>query len=71
MKNIKVKGEYIQLNQFLKLENVVMSGGEAKAMIESGEVKVNGEVTNVIRKKLFTGDTVEVDGDVYQIEADQ
>ena len=71
MKNIKVKGEYIQLNQFLKLENVVMSGGEAKTMIESGEVKVNGEVTNVIRKKLFTGDTVEVDGDVYQIEADQ
>lgn len=71
MKKITVKGEYIQLNQFLKLENVVMSGGEAKAMIESGEVKVNGEVTNVIRKKLFTGDTVEVLGDVYQIEADQ
>ena len=71
MKNVKVKGEYIQLNQLLKLENIVMSGGEAKAMIENGEVKVNGEVTSVIRKKLYTGDTVEVDGTVYQIEADQ
>ena len=67
----EVKGEFIQLNQFLKLENHAMSGGDARSRIENGEVKVNGEVTNVIRKKLRTGDTVEIDGTVYQIKAEE
>ncbi len=67
----EVKGEFIQLNQFLKLENLAMSGGDARSRIENGEVKVNGEVTNVIRKKLRTGDTVEIDGKVYQIKAEE
>ncbi|MBR3404441.1 MAG: RNA-binding S4 domain-containing protein [Firmicutes bacterium] len=67
----EVKGEFIQLNQFLKLENLAMSGGDARSRIENGEVKVNGEVTNVIRKKLRTGDTVEIDGTVYQIKAEE
>ena len=67
----EVKGEFIQLNQFLKLENIAMSGGDARSRIENGEVKVNGEVTNVIRKKLRTGDTVEIDGKVYQIKAEE
>ncbi|MBQ1625692.1 MAG: RNA-binding S4 domain-containing protein, partial [Erysipelotrichaceae bacterium] len=35
-KKVNVSGEFIQLNQLLKLENVVSSGGEAKALIESG-----------------------------------
>ena len=67
----EVKGDFIQLNQFLKLENLAMSGGDARSRIENGEVKVNGEVTNVIRKKLRTGDTVEIDGTVYQIKAEE
>ena len=67
----EVKGEFIQLNQFLKLENLAMSGGDARSRIENGKVKVNGEVTNVIRKKLRTGDTVEIDGTVYQIKAEE
>ena len=36
MKICKVKGEYIQLNQLLKLENVVATGGEARQLIEHG-----------------------------------
>lgn len=70
MEKVKVSGEFIQLNQFLKLENLAMSGGDARGMIEEGMVKVNGTVTSIIRKKLFTGDTVEVDGKIYQIETD-
>ncbi len=70
MEKVKVRGEFIQLNQFLKLENIAMSGGDARSMIEEGLVKINGEVTSVIRKKLYTGDTVEVDGTIYQIETD-
>ncbi len=36
--------EYIKLDQFLKLAQIAMTGGEAKAMIQDGMVKVNGEV---------------------------
>ena len=59
-KTVKVSGEFIQLNQLLKLENIASSGGEAKAMIESGRVLVNGEKSDAIRKKLRTGDVVKV-----------
>ena len=34
-KTVKVSGEFIQLNQLLKLENIASSGGEAKAMIDA------------------------------------
>lgn len=68
MQECFVKGEYIQLNQMLKKEDVVMSGGEAKMMIEEGRIKVNGEVAYEIRKKLRDGDIVTVDdGDTYRI----
>ncbi|HIA53749.1 MAG TPA: RNA-binding S4 domain-containing protein [Candidatus Melainabacteria bacterium] len=50
----------IQLDQFLKLKGVTQSGGEAKHLIQSGEVKVNGEVDTRRKKKLRAGDTVEV-----------
>jgi len=71
MKVCEVRGEFIQLNQFLKLENLAMSGGDARSRIENGEIKVNGEVTTVIRKKLRTGDRVEADGEVYEIKAEE
>ena len=62
MKLCQIKGPYIQLNQLLKLEDLASTGGQARAMIEEGQVKVNGEVTYVIRKKLYQGDTVEANG---------
>ena len=34
--------EYIKLDQFLKLAQVVATGGQAKALIQDGDVKVNG-----------------------------
>ena len=67
-KKVNVSGEFIQLNQLLKLENVVSSGGEAKALIESGKVLVNGEKADVVRKKLRQGDTVRVGHNVWVIE---
>lgn len=70
MKKVKVSGEFIQLNQFMKMQDIVMSGGEAKAMIEDGQVKVNGEVTDVIRKKLRNGDSVEAGGQTFVIETE-
>jgi len=57
----------IQLDQFLKLEGVVQSGGEAKHLIQSGEVKVNGETDTRRKRKLRAGDVVEVFGKKYDV----
>ena len=52
----------IQLDQFLKLANVVATGGQAKRLIQGGEVKLNGKVGTRRKKKLAPGDIVEVFG---------
>lgn len=52
----------IQLDQFLKLKGAVQSGGEAKHLIQSGEVTVNGEVETRRGRKLHQGDKVSVSG---------
>ena len=51
MKNIIIDSEYIKLDQFLKLADIVMSGGEAKLVIMSEEVQVNGEICTQRGKK--------------------
>jgi ribosome-associated protein len=50
----------ITLGQALKVVNVVGSGGEAKVLIQTGEVRVNGEVETRRGLKLREGDVVEV-----------
>ena len=59
----EIRGEFIKLNQWLKRENMVPTGGEAKFVIEAGAVKVNGKIATELRKKLYDGDIVEVDGE--------
>ena len=59
--------DFIQLDQFLKLINVVSSGGEAKHLIREGEVKVNAEVETRRGKKLRNGDSVEVKGKKFTV----
>lgn len=58
----------IQLDQFLKLKNVVQSGGEAKHVIQSGLVKVNGEVETRRGRKLAVGDLVEIEALSFTVE---
>ncbi len=60
--------ETIKLDQFLKLASLVQSGGEAKHLIQSGAVFVNGEEELRRGRKLKAGDTVAVDGEDYVIE---
>lgn len=55
----------IQLDQFLKLNGATQSGGEAKHLIQAGEVKVNGETDTRRKRKLRVGDIVEVAGKTY------
>ena len=57
----------LQLDQFLKRENIVQSGGEAKTLIQTGQVKLNGEVETRRKKKIQIGDLVEIDGQEIQV----
>jgi ribosome-associated protein len=50
----------ITLGQALKIANLVGTGGEAKVLIQSGEVRVNGEVETRRGRELRPGDVVEV-----------
>ncbi|HEV2091940.1 MAG TPA: RNA-binding S4 domain-containing protein [Rubrobacter sp.] len=50
----------ITLGQALKASDLVGSGGEAKVLIQAGEVLVNGEVETRRGRKLAPGDVVEV-----------
>lgn len=59
----------IRLDQFLQLCGVP-TGGQAKILIQSGEVSVNGEVETRRRKKLTIGDEVVLDGEVYEVGFD-
>jgi ribosome-associated protein len=52
--------EYIQLIQLLKAVSIANSGGQAKLMVEDGEVKRNGEVEMRKRAKLIPGDVIEI-----------
>jgi ribosome-associated protein len=51
----------IRLDHFLKLMNLVESGGQAKFIIQSGLVTLNGETCTARRKKLIDGDLVVFD----------
>jgi len=52
----------LRLDQFLKLRAIAGTGGQAKVMIQNGEVKVNGEIETRRRRKLSAGDVVEIGG---------
>ncbi|HHW45663.1 MAG TPA: RNA-binding S4 domain-containing protein [Clostridiales bacterium] len=65
---VKIKGEYIKLDSLLKLTAAVSTGGQAKLEIQSGNVKVNGEVCTMRGKKLYPGDSVEYKDARFVIE---
>ncbi|MDO4830094.1 MAG: S4 domain-containing protein YaaA [Clostridia bacterium] len=65
---IKIETEYIKLQDLLKLCGLTGTGGEAKIVIQNGEVMVNGEVCTMRGKKLRSGDVVEFDGNRIAVE---
>ena len=56
---IAIRDESIRLGQALKLAGIAQTGIEAKIMITSGQVLVNGETEERRGRKLRGGDTVE------------
>lgn len=67
----EVTGEFIRLDALMKLMAVTATGGEAKALIQDGQVLVNGEVCTMRGKKLRTGDKMEFQGRVICVKAEE
>ena len=60
----------IQLDHFLQSCGV-STGGQAKRLIQSGEVMVNNKVETRRKKKLSLGDVVAIDGEEYEVVMDE
>ncbi len=52
----------IRLDQFMKWQGIVSTGGQAKMLIQGGQVQVNGQVETRRSRQLREGDVVTVDG---------
>lgn len=62
------ESEYIELIRLLKVLNIANSGGQAKLMVDDGEVKLNGVVESRKRAKLRVGDKIEIFNETIIIE---
>ena len=60
--DVVIEGTEIELNQFLKLSRAVNTGGEGKALIQQGAVRVNGEIETRRGRTLRSGDVVRLAG---------
>jgi len=69
MREVPIGGDMIRLGQFLKLADLIDTGGEAKVMIAVGDVTVNGEVDTRRGRQLHPGDVVAVRGRAVRVTA--
>ena len=70
MQEVKIHTEYIKLDDLLKFAGILGTGGMAKAVIQDGLVKVNGEVCTMRGKKLYNGDTVKFENIEFCVKND-
>lgn len=68
---VTVSGGEIKLDSFLKFCGEVLSGGQAKVLVQAGEVAINGEVCTMRGRKLRGGDVVEVRGNRYEVAVEE
>ncbi|HTL88445.1 MAG TPA: RNA-binding S4 domain-containing protein [Leptolyngbya sp.] len=62
-----MQDDTIKLDQFLKFQGVVQTGGQAKMLIQSGEVHVNGKIETRRGRKLVKGDRVTTLGETVEV----
>ena len=55
-----LRDEFIRLDDLLKLTGCVQTGGQAKVLIQSGGVTLNGEICTMRGKKLRGGEVIAV-----------
>ena len=64
-----IRGEYIELASLLKATGLVSSGGEGKAAVADGRVRVDGEIEARKRRKVRPGMIVEFGGETIEVTA--
>ncbi len=62
------QGKYIELADFLKVIGLVATGGQAKQLIRSGEITVNGENETRVRRKLRDKFIVGAKGKTFTVD---
>jgi len=67
VREIPIRGDMIRLGELLKLAGVVGTGGEAKLLLASTEVTVNGEPESRRGRQLRAGDEVLVGDDALRV----
>ena len=60
---IKIRPEFIKLQDLLKFAGAVETGGDAKLIIQEGRVSVNGETCTMRGRKLRPRDLASIDGE--------
>ena len=58
--NFELKGEFIALCDLLKTTGIANSGGQGKAMVADGIVKVDGKIELRKTAKIRKGQVVEI-----------
>jgi len=66
-RDIPIRGDTIRLGQLLKLAGIADSGGEARALVERGVVRVNGEVETRRGRQLHPGDEIAAEGNSVRV----
>ncbi|MCH5172168.1 MAG: S4 domain-containing protein YaaA [Erysipelotrichales bacterium] len=67
MKQITISTEFVTLGQFLKLADLIQTGGEAKFYLQEHEVKIDGEFDNRRGRKLYNDMVVEIENQTFKI----
>ena len=59
---IKLETEFITLGQFLKVADIIQSGGMAKWFLSEHDIFINGEQDQRRGRKLRSGDKIQIAG---------
>ncbi len=70
MEIIKIRTEYIQLSQLLKLLSYISSGGECRYFMDENTILINGEKAFEKRKKLYNNFEVIINDKEYLIQSE-
>ena len=62
-----ISTEFIKLEAAMKFAALTETGGEAKEVIQDGQVKVNGEICTMRGRKLRPGDVFSYGGQTMEI----
>lgn len=69
IETVEIDSDYIRLDALLKLGGAAVTGGQAKLLIQEGEVTVNGQSCTLRGKKMRDGDEAIVNGVIYRVRS--